>query len=52
VGLLGRFVSIREPNFRYLGLDMMTRLARIPGTLPVIKKHQATIQFSLQVTPL
>lgn len=48
IGLLGRFVSIREPNFRYLGLETMTRLANIPGTLPAIKKHQEIIQQSLQ----
>lgn len=48
VTLLGRFVSIREPNFRYLGLETMSRLARIPGTIATIKRHQNTIQFSLQ----
>lgn len=45
---LGRFVSIVQPNFRYLGLETMARLARIPGTLSTIKRHQATIQKSLQ----
>jgi len=48
VGLLGRFVSIREPNFRYLGLDTMTKVARVPGSLPSIKRHQSTVQFSLK----
>lgn len=48
IGFLGRFVTIKEPNFRYLGLETMTRLARIPSTLQHIKRHQNTIQFCLQ----
>lgn len=48
IGLLGRFISIREPNFRYLGLDAMTKLANVSGSLASIKKHQEVIQASLQ----
>lgn len=48
IGLLGRFISVREPNIRYLGLETMARMARIGGTLETIKKHQASIQFSLK----
>jgi len=48
VALLGRFISVKEPNIRYLGLETMSRLARVPGTLPQIKKHQSTVQFSLK----
>lgn len=48
IGLLGRFISIREPNFRYLGLDTMTKLANVSGSLVAIKKHQEVIQSSLQ----
>ena len=48
IGLLGRFISIREANFRYLGLDAMTKLAHVPGSLGAIKKHQEVIQASLQ----
>ena len=40
IALLGRFISIREANFRYLGLETMARLAHIPGSLAAIKKHQ------------
>jgi AP-2 complex subunit alpha len=39
---------VREPNIRYLGLETMARMARIGGTLETIKKHQASIQFSLK----
>ena len=48
IALLGRFISVREPNIRYLGLETMARMARIGGTLETIKKHQASIQFSLK----
>ena len=48
VGLLGRFISVREPNIRYLGLDTMSRLARIESTTELIKRHQSTILYSLK----
>ena len=48
ITLLGRFISVREPNIRYLGLDSMSRMTSIPDSLPTIKKHQNTIQFSLK----
>jgi hypothetical protein len=51
-GLLGRFIQIKEPNFRYLGLETMGRLARIPQTAEEkeasIKRHQAVIQQLLK----
>ena len=52
IALLGRFISVREPNIRYLGLETMARMARIADSLDVIKKHQATIQFSLKDTDI
>jgi AP-2 complex subunit alpha len=48
VGLLGRFISVREPNIRYLGLDTMSRLAKIESTTELIKRHQSTILYSLK----
>lgn len=49
VTLLGRFISIREANIRYLGLDTMARLShQQPETLEALKKHQSTILFSLK----
>jgi len=47
IGQLGRFVTIKEPNFRYLGLETMAHLSKISGTLTHIKRHQESIQFSL-----
>ena len=47
--LLGRFISIREANIRYRGLDTMARLSQEqPHTLDDLKKHQSTILFSLK----
>lgn len=46
--LLGRFVSIREPNYRYLGLETMARMARVPQMLETIKRHEKTVSFSLK----
>eukprot|EP00743_Colponemidia_sp_Colp-15_P003250 GILK01003511.1.p1 GENE.GILK01003511.1~~GILK01003511.1.p1 ORF type:complete len:997 (+),score=186.65 GILK01003511.1:119-2992(+) len=46
--LLGRFISVREPNIRYLGLETMSRLAAKEDSLDVIKKHQPTILVSLK----
>ena len=48
-GLLGRFISIREANIRYLGLETMARLSvALPETMDALKKHQSTILFSLK----
>lgn len=52
IALLGRFISVREPNIRYLGLETMARMALIPDTLPTLKKHQNTIQYSLKDTDI
>ena len=47
--LLGRFISIREANIRYLGLETMARLSQQqPETMEQLKKHQSTILFSLK----
>ena len=48
VGHLCKFINIREPNIRYLGLDLMSRMTTLEGTLDVIRKQQATIFFSLK----
>ena len=40
-GLLGRFISIREANIHYLGLETMARLSvALPETMDALKKHQ------------
>lgn len=39
---------VQEPNIRYLGLEVMSRLARLEGN-DTAKKHQATVLMSLKV---
>ncbi|KAL3911458.1 MAG: hypothetical protein SGILL_007274, partial [Bacillariaceae sp.] len=46
--LLGKFISVREPNIRYLGLLTMAKLAQLEGTAESIKKHQTTVLVSLK----
>ena len=45
---LGKFISSRETNVRYLGLDAMTHFAARNETLDPIKKHQPMILGSLR----
>ncbi|TFK30446.1 AP-2 complex subunit alpha [Coprinopsis marcescibilis] len=46
--LLARFISSKETNVRYLGLDTMAHLAARAESLEPIKKHQTTIILSLR----
>jgi AP-2 complex subunit alpha len=46
--LLARFISSKETNVRYLGLDTMAHLAARSDSLYSIKQHQATIINSLR----
>lgn len=46
--LLARFISSKETNVRYLGLDTLAHLAARAETLDAIKKHQATVTNSLR----
>eukprot|EP00002_Diphylleia_rotans_P011743 TRINITY_DN230_c0_g1_i5.p1 TRINITY_DN230_c0_g1~~TRINITY_DN230_c0_g1_i5.p1 ORF type:complete len:893 (-),score=221.42 TRINITY_DN230_c0_g1_i5:371-2971(-) len=48
VSLLGRFVSSKETNIRYLGLDSMAQLAQNPEYADQIRKHQAVVISSLR----
>ncbi|KAI9700960.1 MAG: hypothetical protein M1820_006605 [Bogoriella megaspora] len=45
---LGKFISSRETNVRYLGLEAMTHLAARAETLDPLKKHQSIILGSLR----
>ena len=45
---LGKFITSRETNVRYLGLEAMTHLAARTETLDPIKKHQQIIMGSLR----
>ncbi|KAK2461914.1 hypothetical protein APHAL10511_006377 [Amanita phalloides] len=46
--LLARFISSKETNVRYLGLDTLAHLAARADSLEPIKKHQTTIILSLR----
>ncbi|KFK39913.1 hypothetical protein AALP_AA3G305400 [Arabis alpina] len=48
VALLGKFISVREPNIRYLGLENMTRMLMVTDVQDIIKKHQSQIIISLK----
>ena len=48
VAHLSKFINIREPNIRYLGLETMSRLVQMDGTGDAIRKMQGTVFFSLK----
>ncbi|XP_052184926.1 AP-2 complex subunit alpha-1-like isoform X2 [Diospyros lotus] len=48
VALLGKFLTVREPNIRYLGLENMTRMLMVSDVQDIIKRHQAQIITSLK----
>ncbi|XP_026425017.1 AP-2 complex subunit alpha-1-like [Papaver somniferum] len=48
VALLGKFIAVREPNIRYLGLENMTRMLMVTDMQDIIKKHQAQVITSLK----
>ncbi|GLT82073.1 hypothetical protein SLE2022_004860 [Rubroshorea leprosula] len=48
VALLGKFIAVREPNIRYLGLENMTRMLLVTDMQDIIKRHQAQIITSLK----
>lgn len=50
VELLGRFLRVREPNIKYLGLETMARLAALDGTGAAIRKHQEVVLACLKET--
>ena len=41
VALLGKFISVREPNIKYLGLENMVRLAEVPAVQDIISRWVA-----------
>jgi AP-2 complex subunit alpha len=45
---LSKFINIKEPNIRYLGLDHMAQMLDLEGCGDAIRKQQATIMFSLK----
>ena len=48
VKLLGKFISVKEPNIRYLALETMSKLPTVGGSSSLIKEHLKTILVSLR----
>ncbi|KAL9252777.1 AP-2 complex subunit alpha-2-like protein [Drosera capensis] len=48
VTLLGKFIAVREPNIRYLGLENMARMLMVTDMQDIIKRHQGQIITSLK----
>ena len=46
--LLGKFISVKEPNIRYIGLETMAKLSEHPDSRDMILKHQSTVFISLR----
>lgn len=51
INLLGRFISVKDPNTRYLGIDAMTRMAKLDGP-EAAEPHQAAVLDSLKDTDI
>jgi AP-2 complex subunit alpha len=43
VGLLARFLTVREANLKYLALENMGRLAQSPEVAEAVARHQKTV---------
>ncbi|CAL5362635.1 unnamed protein product [Camellia sinensis] len=48
VALLGKFIAVREPNIRYLGLENMTQMLMVSDVQDIIKRHQSQTIASLK----
>lgn len=48
---LGRFIAMKDPNIRYLGIDAMTRLAKLDGP-NAVQVYQANVLDSLKDTDI
>ena len=46
--LLGKFITARETNVRYLGLEAMAHLATNDDSLDFLRKHQQTVLMALR----
>ena len=46
--LLGKFISVKEPNIRYIGLETMAKLSEHPDSRDIISRHQATVFISMR----
>ena len=50
MSLLGKFISVREPNIKYLGLENMVRLAEVPAVADTINRYPSS-SLLLGTTP-
>jgi AP-2 complex subunit alpha len=48
VDLLGKFISVKEANIRYFGLETMAKLADKSDGAQMLVKHQSAILYSLR----
>ncbi|KDD73994.1 adaptin, partial [Helicosporidium sp. ATCC 50920] len=46
--LLARFLSVREPNLRYLALVSLTRLAAVPVVAEALRRHARAVRDCLR----
>jgi AP-2 complex subunit alpha len=44
---LGKFVGVREPNIKYLGLDSIALLSQVSGAIDNIKQHKSHVEEAL-----
>lgn len=52
MSLLGKFISVREPNIKYLGLENMVRLAEVPAVADTINRQAAPALLLFCTLPL
>ena len=48
ITLLGIFITVREPNIRYLALEAMSKFHNTPYSDKVISEHYPTVIKSLK----
>ena len=51
MSLLGKFISVREPNIKYLGLENMVRLAEVPAVADTINRCKLLLLMLLFLYP-
>lgn len=49
--MLGKFISVREPNIKYLGLENMVRLAEVPAVADTINRCTSFTRLPAQLPP-
>ena len=52
VALLGKFIGLRDPNLKYLGLENMVRLAGVPAVMDTVNRCAPQRSHSTHWPPL